>query len=221
MINDILDFSKIEAGKLDLEPTDFDCATALGDTMKTLAVRAHQKGLELAVPIRPDVPESLVGDSGRLRQIWSTWSATPSSSPSRAKSSLRVEVRDRRPSDVAACTSPSAIPGIGIPADKQALIFEAFARRTARPRGKYGGTGLGLAISAQLVELMGGRIWVESELGPGQHVPLHRCKFGVRAGRRRPQPRIAARACGRRGAGRGRQCHQPPDPRRNARAAGG
>ncbi|MFL5246069.1 MAG: response regulator [Gemmataceae bacterium] len=177
VINDILDFSKIEAGKLDLDPVDFALRDTLGDTMKTMALRAHQKGLELAFHAHPDVPEALVGDCMRLRQIIvnlvgnavkftekgevvvhvksetrNLISESNENPENSAEVMLHFEVRDT---------------GIGIPASKQQSIFSAFEQVDGSMTRKYGGTGLGLAICARLVEMMGGRIWVDSKPGEG------------------------------------------------------
>jgi two-component system, sensor histidine kinase and response regulator len=176
LINDILDYSKIEAGKLDIDAIDFNLRNSLGDTMKSLALRAHQKGLELAWDVQPDVPDELIGDPGRLRQIIVnlvgngikfthagevvTYVAAESKSPESIE--LHITVADT---------------GIGIPIEKQAAIFQAFAQADSSTTRKYGGTGLGLSISSRLVECMGGKIWVESELGKGS-----RFHFTVRMG---------------------------------------
>ncbi len=169
LINDILDFSKIEAGKLELSPVGFDLRESVGDTMKWLAIRAHGKGLELVSRIRPDVPGTVVGDGVRLRQIIVNLvgnaikftqqgevmldvSPQPQSDDSDDQVLLRFAVSDT---------------GIGIPEEKLAAIFNAFEQADMTTTRKFGGTGLGLAISSRLVELMGGRIWVESQLGRG------------------------------------------------------
>ncbi len=166
LINDILDFSKIEAGRLDLEPIPFDIRDALGETVKTLALRAHAKGLELIGDIRADVPETLIGDAGRLRQILVNLAGNAIKFTETGEVVLSVEVESR--------TEESALlhfavrdTGIGIPPARQGQIFEAFSQADSSTTRKYGGTGLGLTISTQLVAAMGGRIWVESEVGKG------------------------------------------------------
>ena len=166
LINDILDFSKIEAGRLDLEPIPFDIRDALGETVKTLALRAHAKGLELIGDIRADVPETLIGDAGRLRQILVNLAGNAIKFTETGEVVLSVEVESR--------TEESALlhfavrdTGIGIPPERQGQIFEAFSQADSSTTRKYGGTGLGLTISTQLVAAMGGRIWVESEVGQG------------------------------------------------------
>jgi PAS domain S-box-containing protein len=178
VINDILDFSKIEAGKLELDYSPFDLRESLGDMLNTLALRAHQKGLELACHIAPDVPEMVVGDPLRLRQILLNL----------VGNAIKFTERGEVVVDVTSCPSPAASAetrrrdaesdpcilhfqvrdtGIGIPFEKQALIFEAFAQADGSTTRRYGGTGLGLAISSRLVQRMGGRLWVESVPGRG------------------------------------------------------
>ena len=166
LINDILDFSKIEAGKLELDPIDFRLRDNLGDTLKTLAVRAHQKGLELAAHVLPEVPDELVGDPVRLRQIIVNLIGNAIKFTERGEVVVQVAVDGQEGDDLCLHFAVSDT-GIGIPADKQSVIFEAFAQADGSTTRKYGGTGLGLAISSQLVKMMGGRIWVESEVGTG------------------------------------------------------
>jgi signal transduction histidine kinase/CheY-like chemotaxis protein len=166
LINDILDFSKIEAGKLDLDPIDFSLRDNLGDTLKTLAIRAHQKGLELAAHVLPEVPDELVGDPIRLRQIVVNLIGNAIKFTERGEVVVQVAIESQQGDDIALHFAVSDT-GIGIPADKQSVIFEAFSQADGSTTRKYGGTGLGLAISTQLVKLMGGRIWVESEVGKG------------------------------------------------------
>jgi two-component system sensor histidine kinase/response regulator len=166
VINDILDFSKVESGKLDLEMLDFNLYDCIGQTIKTLALRAHQKGLELVYDADPEVPSQLRGDPGRLRQILvnlvgNAIKFTPegevlvtvqSHSQDAGGVELHFKVKDT---------------GIGIPAEKQGLLFQAFSQADSSTTRKYGGTGLGLAISARLVQLMGGEMWMESSEGQG------------------------------------------------------
>ena len=166
LINDILDFSKIEAGKLDLDPIDFSLRDNLGDTLKTLAVRAHQKGLELAAHVLPDVPDELVGDPIRLRQIVVNLIGNAIKFTETGEVIVRAELEGREGDDIRLHFAVSDT-GIGIPADKQSVIFEAFSQADGSTTRKYGGTGLGLAIATQLVQMMGGKIWVESEVGKG------------------------------------------------------
>ena len=186
VINDILDFSKIEAGKLELNPEPFSIREMLGDTVRPLAMRADQKGLELAVQVLPDVPETLVGDAGRLRQVIVNLVGNAIKFTAHGEVVLTADVvaTDRR-GDTADGRSEGVMlhlavadTGIGIPPEKQAMIFEAFNQADSSTTRQYGGTGLGLTISAQLVALMGGRIWVESEPARGSvfhvSVPLAR-----------------------------------------------
>jgi signal transduction histidine kinase/CheY-like chemotaxis protein/HPt (histidine-containing phosphotransfer) domain-containing protein len=166
LINDILDFSKIEAGKLELDPIDFSLRDNLGDTLKTLAIRAHQKGLELAAHILPDVPDELVGDPVRLRQIIVNLIGNALKFTERGEVVVQVTVDGQEGDDLCLHFAVSDT-GIGIPEDKQGVIFEAFAQADGSTTRKYGGTGLGLAICCQLVKMMGGKIWVESEVDKG------------------------------------------------------
>jgi signal transduction histidine kinase/DNA-binding response OmpR family regulator/HPt (histidine-containing phosphotransfer) domain-containing protein len=174
IINDILDFSKIEAGKLELDLVPFDLRDSLEDTVKTLAVRADKKGLELACHIPPEVPDALVGDPGRLRQVIVNLVGNAIKFTERGEVVIDVAVESQSEAEAGPEVGPKiglhfAVrdTGIGIPPEKQRVIFEAFAQADSSTTRKYGGTGLGLAISTQLVALMGGRIWVESEIGKG------------------------------------------------------
>jgi len=179
VINDVLDFSKMEAGKLDLDAVDFDLRDSLGETMQALALRAHVKGLELACEVRPDVSEMLVADPHRLRQILTNLVGNAIKFTEQGEVVLVVEMADGEPPvarEEGDGHTPSAIchlrfsvrdTGIGIPAEKQQAIFNAFEQADASTTRKYGGTGLGLTISRRLVEMMGGRIGVESEAGRG------------------------------------------------------
>jgi PAS domain S-box-containing protein len=166
LINDILDYSKIEAGKLDIEAIDFNLGDCLGDTMKTLSLRAHQKGLELAFEIEPNVPDALIGDPGRVRQIILNLVGNAIKFTEVGEVVLSVQLLTHVGDDLQLRFTVTDT-GIGISQDKQAAIFEAFKQADGSMTRKYGGTGLGLTISSRLVELMGGRIWVESELGEG------------------------------------------------------
>jgi signal transduction histidine kinase len=232
LINDILDFSKIEAGKLDLERVNFDLRSALDETMRALAPRAHQKGLELAYHVAADVPATrdrrqiivnLVGNAVRLTQAGLVVLRVNREGPGGGSVTLHFAVSDT---------------GIGIPAQKQATIFEAFTQADTSTTRRFGGTGLGLAITSQLVALMEGRIWVESESGRGSrfHFTLpvgtppegnggdpcpstawQAASLGGRAAAPAGAP-VAARARG------GGQSHQPardPPPAGTARPRGG
>jgi signal transduction histidine kinase/DNA-binding response OmpR family regulator/HPt (histidine-containing phosphotransfer) domain-containing protein len=166
VLNDILDFSKIEAGKLELEHRPFDLQDTLGSTLHTLAARAASKGIELAVHIPPDVPNDLIGDAGRLRQIIVNLVGNAIKFTSHGEIVVDVEPKTVTASDASLHFSVRDT-GIGIPPDKQAKIFEAFSQADVSTTREYGGTGLGLAITSQLVQMMNGRIWVESRLGKG------------------------------------------------------
>ena len=168
VINDVLDFSKIEAGRLDLDQTDFDLPELVNQTLKTLAVRAHKKGLELSSRIAPDVPHMLSGDPDRLRQM--LVNLVGNAIKFTNKGSVVIEVGRE-------VTSPETDPfrlhfvvrdtGIGIAREKQQIIFDAFSQADGSTTRQYGGTGLGLTITKRLVEMMGGKVWVESQLGEG------------------------------------------------------
>jgi two-component system sensor histidine kinase/response regulator len=166
LINDILDFSKIEAGKLDMEAIGFGLRDCIGAMLKPLGMRADQKGIELTADIPADVPDHVVGDPMRLRQILINLTDNAIKFTKSGDVMLRVSVESK--TDEAHCLHFSiADTGIGIPAAKQALIFEAFAQADGSTTRTYGGTGLGLAIASQLVRQMGGRMWVESAVGEG------------------------------------------------------
>ncbi|MGD0920158.1 MAG: PAS domain S-box protein [Terriglobia bacterium] len=177
LINDILDFSKIEAGKLGLDLIDFNLHDMLGNTMRTLAPRASAKGLELVCLTPPSVPRDLVGDPGRLRQILVNLAGNAIKFTERGEVVVRVEIQSQTEAGVDLHFAVTDT-GIGIPREKQQLIFEAFAQADASTTRKYGGTGLGLTITSQLVKMMGGRIWVDSKPGQGStfHFTAH---FGL------------------------------------------
>jgi signal transduction histidine kinase/DNA-binding response OmpR family regulator len=167
IINDILDFSKIEAGKLDLETLNFDLREMIGETMKILGLRACQKNIELIYELAEDVPETLVGDPGRVRQILVNLVGNAIKfTPENGEILVSVEARGRERGEVHLLFSVKDS-GIGIAADKQKIIFDAFSQADSSMARQYGGTGLGLSISAKLVRLMRGTIWVESEVGRG------------------------------------------------------
>jgi signal transduction histidine kinase/DNA-binding response OmpR family regulator len=166
VINDILDFSKIEAGKIDLDVMDFNLRGCLEATLKTLALRAHQKGLELLCEVTPEVPEAVRGDSNRLRQIVVNLVGNAIKFTSEGEVALGVRALETAgESRLLQFTVSDS--GIGIPLEKQKSIFEAFTQADTSTTRKYGGTGLGLTISTRFVEMMGGRIWVESAPGLG------------------------------------------------------
>ncbi len=166
LLNDILDFSKIEAGKLELDPFPFLLRDTLEDTIRTLAHRAEEKGLELVCHVSPDVPDSLVGDAGRLRQIIVNLVGNGIKFTDVGEVVVDVSTGWRRDDEVELKFAVSDS-GIGIPANKIPLLFQAFSQADCSTTRKYGGTGLGLAISRQLAELMGGVVRVESTEGTG------------------------------------------------------
>jgi two-component system, sensor histidine kinase and response regulator len=166
IINDLLDFSKIEAGKLELESVDFNLRCAIEPALRTLGFQAQQKGLELNCEIEPDVPERLVGDPTRLRQVLLNLLGNSLKFTETGEVNLRVQ-REAASEESVTLHFAVADTGIGIPADKQAAIFEAFTQVDGSTARRFGGTGLGLTISRRLVEEMGGRIWVESTLNQG------------------------------------------------------
>ncbi len=189
VINDILDFSKIEAGKLELDETDFSLRDFLGETLKIMAMKAAEKNLELAYRVAPDIPDQLIGDPVRFRQIilnlvgnaikfTQTGEIVVSAEhrrDSENKGELYITVRDT---------------GIGIPPEKQEVIFGAFDQADSSTTRQYGGTGLGLAVSSQLVELMGGSIKVKSQ--PGQGSTFHfTARFGLGTEIPETQPALA------------------------------
>lgn len=166
LLNDILDFSKIEAGKLELEPITFQLRETLGDVLAPLGLRAHQKGLELVCHILPEAPDVLIGDPGRLRQIIVNLVGNAIKFTEEGEIVITVKAEHGTPHDQRLHFTVTDT-GIGIPADKHHLIFEAFTQGDSTTTRQFGGTGLGLAICKQLVEMMGGHIWVESEAGQG------------------------------------------------------
>ncbi len=161
VINDILDFSKIEAHKLDITSSDFNLREAVEDTTQELAVRAHEKNLELVCHIEPDVPEFLIGDSFRLQQILTNLLGNSIKFTESGQIFLKVQRKGEYDEAVELLFSVSDN-GIGIPEDQQQKIFDAFSQVDSTMARKFGGTGLGLSISSRLVHLMGGRIWLES-----------------------------------------------------------
>ncbi len=173
VINEILDFSKIEAGKLVLEAAPINLREQLGDTMKSLAQRAHQKGLELAWQADRNVADVVVGDVSRLRQVLVNLIGNAIKFTDEGEVVLRVTSRPIEESQVELHFSISDT-GVGIPTEKLDAIFSAFEQADMSTTRQFGGTGLGLSISSSLVDLMGGRIWVESEVGRGStfHVSI-------------------------------------------------
>ena len=166
VINDILDFSKIEAGKIDLESVDFNLRDSLESTLKTVALRADEKGLELLCEVAPEVPEVVCGDSTRLRQVVINLVGNAIKFTDSGEITVRVQTESREASRCVLHITVSDT-GVGIPEEKRELIFAPFSQADTSTTRKYGGTGLGLTISTRLVEMMGGKIWVESEVGRG------------------------------------------------------
>lgn len=177
LINDILDFSKIESGKMELEAVGFDFRESLGDTMKLLGTRAHKQGLELAFSIHDDIPEYLVGDPARLRQVVVNLVGNAIKFTKRGEVVLRVTCLEHC-EDHARLQISIADTGIGIPEDRIDEIFNAFQQADTSTTRSFGGTGLGLAICTRLVELMGGHVRCESEVGKGS-VFTFEAEFGI------------------------------------------
>ncbi len=180
VINDVLDFSKIEAGRLDLESTDFTLGETLAAVLRTVAQYAREKGLMLLSHIDPGVPDFLCGDPGRLRQVLLNLVGNAVKFTDRGEVEVRVSL-ERRSEEAVTLRFMVRDTGIGIAADKQQLIFEFFSQVDASTTRKYGGTGLGLAISRRLVQMMQGRVWVESEPGVGSRF-FFTARFAVSSG---------------------------------------
>ena len=216
VINEILDFSKIEVGRLALDPIEFNLRDHLGHAMKSLSVGAHQKDLELACFVLPELPEFVIGDPVRLRQVVLNLAGNAIKFTDQGEVVLRVEAEEIGADSLNLHFSVTDT-GIGIPKEKQKLIFEPFTQADTSTTRRYGGTGLGLSISTRLIEMMGGRIWLESEVGKGSTFHFT-ARFGVakNAG-------VALHADGSSGsrrrarAGRGRQRDESPDSGKNAR----
>jgi two-component system, sensor histidine kinase and response regulator len=173
LINEILDFSKIEAGKLQLDPTEFGLREVIDIIFNSLSVRAHRKGLELSANILPDVPDALIGDPNRLRQVILNLVDNAIKFTEKGEVIVHIQCELDSP-DRAWLHFAVTDTGIGIPEEKQQMIFDAFSQADSSMTRRFGGTGLGLAISSQLVEIMGGKIWLESASGRGStfHVQL-------------------------------------------------
>ena len=183
LLNDILDFSKIEAGKLELETLDFDLRALLDDFSAMLALRAHDKRLEFICSAAPDVPAYLSGDPGRLRQVLLNLAGNALKFTHQGEVAVRANLASETDAEVVLRFSVKDT-GIGIPAEKQGLLFQKFTQGDASTTRRYGGTGLGLAISKQLVELMGGEIGLLSEAGRGSEF-WFTARFAKQAGRER------------------------------------
>jgi PAS domain S-box-containing protein len=189
ILNDILDFSKIEAGLLKLESAAFSCREAFADALQVLGLSAHQKGLRLFCRIAPGTPDGLVGDAGRLRQVVLNLAGNAVKFTDRGEVVVSVGVDELEEDNDGGPSSAPPSPevtlhvtvsdtGIGIPAEKQAEIFEAFVQADSSTTRRFGGTGLGLAVSSRLVQLLRGRLWVESQLGRGSTFHFT-ARFGV------------------------------------------
>jgi PAS domain S-box-containing protein len=167
LLNDILDFSKIEAGRIDLEPLAFALRDSLADALRPLAPRAHKKGLELACHVAPDVPDNLLGDWGRLRQVVINLVGNAVKFTPRGEVVVEVGCEAGGPAEALQLHVRVRDTGIGIAADRLEAIFDPFVQADSSTTRQYGGTGLGLAICARLAAMMGGRVWAESALGRG------------------------------------------------------
>jgi CheY-like chemotaxis protein/anti-sigma regulatory factor (Ser/Thr protein kinase) len=177
IVNDILDISKIEAGKLDLNPIDFNLRDNLSDILQILAFKANQEGLELLYNISPDVPDIISGDPGRLGQILTNLAANAIKFTESGKAAVSIDIESQTEDEVFLHFAVSDT-GIGITEDKKEHIFETFTQADSSTTRKYGGTGLGLSICSQLVDMMKGKIWVESEVGKGSTFHFT-AKFGT------------------------------------------
>jgi two-component system, sensor histidine kinase and response regulator len=189
VINDLLDFSKIEAGKIELDPAGFSLRSVLGETLRALALRAHKKGLELVCQIQPDVPDALIGDVGRLRQILLNLVGNAIKFTEDGEVAVRIEAgpvdEGAEPNSPEGTSGRSQVvrfsvsdTGIGISVDQQQKIFQAFEQEDNSTTRRYGGTGLGLSIATRLVALMHGEIGVESEPGRGSRFHFT-ARFGL------------------------------------------
>ena len=187
VINDILDFSKIEAGKLSLDPAPFEMRDAMGETLQTLALRAHTKGVELAYRIAPEVPDGLIGDVGRLRQVVVNLVGNAIKFTEKGEVLMRVCLEADEGQHVI-LRFEVIDTGIGIPADKLDTIFEPFEQADGSTTRRFGGTGLGLAISSKLVEMMGGTIAADSRPGVGSTF-----WFTIALGVQAPKPATTSR----------------------------
>jgi signal transduction histidine kinase/DNA-binding response OmpR family regulator len=166
IVDDILDFSKIEAGRFELVNEEFDIRESIGRTLKAFSTRTEKQGLELTLDFQSDVPMRVVGDAERLRQILTNLIGNAVKFTETGEISVHVRML-RRFDDRCELYLSVRDTGVGIPEEKQALIFESFAQADGSTSRRYGGTGLGLAIAARLVDLLDGRIWVESQVGEG------------------------------------------------------
>jgi signal transduction histidine kinase/HPt (histidine-containing phosphotransfer) domain-containing protein len=177
ILNDILDFSKIEAGKLEIDSRPFDLENLIADVLKPLELRAHEKGVTVTCHVAPGVPDALIGDACRVRQVLVNLTSNALKFTERGTIDIRAECEARCDADIDLCLSVSDT-GPGIPQDRLEAIFEPFTQADGSVTRKFGGTGLGLTISRRLVALMGGKLWAESK--PGQGATFH---FTARLGR--------------------------------------
>ena len=166
VINDILDFSKIEAGRLELDPVSFNIRDLIEDTARAMALRAHEKALELICDVLPEVPEFVTGDVTRIRQVLVNLAGNAIKFTQQGEVEMEVSLKAKEGDSLRLHFSVRDT-GIGIPQEKQKMIFDAFSQADGSTTRKFGGTGLGLTISARLVEAMQGEIWVESTPGQG------------------------------------------------------
>ncbi len=184
IINDILDFSKIEAGKLELDPIEFNLRDSLEETVRALAVRAHAKGLELVCSLADDVPQIVIADPTRLRQITTNLLTNAIKFTDSGEVTLEVT---KTGGDTAMTTLHFLVTdtGVGVAPEKQKDIFRPFIQADTSTTRRYGGTGLGLSISSRLVKMMGGEIWLESEFGKGSRFHFT-AQFGIATGKAFP-----------------------------------
>ena len=191
LLNDILDFSKIEAGKLELECVDFRISECVGRASQMLVLRAAEKGLEIVCRVAPEIPDHLRGDSGRVQQVLVNLLGNAVKFTASGEIFVNVNAESIGDESIGADQVRLHLSvsdtGIGIPSDKQDQIFRPFEQAEASTTRRFGGTGLGLAISRQLVEMMHGRMWVESE--PGRGSTFHfTAEFGIAADQHRHEP---------------------------------
>ena len=191
VINSILDFSKIEAGQLELEALAFDFRNSLGDTVAAFGARAAEKGLELALDVAPDVPQMLIGDAGRLRQVVVNLVGNAVKFTPKGEVVVRAALQSSVGEAVQLLIEVSDT-GIGIPREKHKMIFESFQQADGSTTREYGGSGLGLAICSQLIRLMGGEIWLESSPGEGSRFLFSVQLQRAAAEKEAPQPRSLA-----------------------------
>ena len=186
LLNDILDFSKIEAGKLELECVDFRISECVARATQMMVLRAAEKGLEIACRVAPEIPDHLRGDSGRIQQVLVNLLGNAVKFTEAGEIFVNVNAESITPDRVRLHISVSDT-GIGIPADKLDQIFRPFEQAESSTTRRFGGTGLGLTISRQLVEMMHGRVWIDSEVGRGSTFHFT-AEFGIAADQHRPEP---------------------------------